>query len=141
MARPGYGIGTKAGGGGQVKTLTLTLAHMGPLVAFAAHTMKIRMPETGKVIGMTLNVGTRGGTHVTSAVDVQKDGVTMLAAAFDIDALTPGTPIDKEGAALAANADSVAKDATVSFVATEAGGTSPTWGDATVQIDYVPLGD
>lgn len=137
MARPGYSLGI----GARPASLIVTLAHMGPLVAFAAHTMKIRMPQRGQVIGMTLNVGTRGGTHVTSAVDVQKEGVTMLAATFDVDALTPGTPIDKEGAALAANAAEVAKDATISIVATESGGTTPTWGDAAVQIDYIPLGD
>lgn len=137
MARPGYSIGIPT----RPTTLMVTLANMGPLVAFAAHTVKIRMPQRGKIIGMTLNVGTRGGTHVGSALDVQKEGVTMLAATFDVDALTPGTPIDKEGSALAANADPVAKDATISIVTTEAGGTAPTWGDATLQIDYIPLGD
>jgi len=140
MARPGYSLGVKSGGG-QVKSLMVTLAHMGPLVAFAAHSMKVRMPETGAIIGMTFNVGTRGGTHVTSALDVLNGAVSLLAATFDVDALTPGTPIDKEGSALAAGAASVAKDSTLVFTTSESGGTSPTWGDATLQIDYVPLGD
>jgi hypothetical protein len=135
--RPGYASGIGAG----AKTLgPITLAG-GVALAFAAGTLKLRMPERGSVIGITLNVGARAGTHVTSAVDVQKDGVTMLGAAFDVDALTPGTPVDKEGSALAANAADVAKDATISVVLTEAGGTAPTWKDATLQIDYVRLGD
>jgi hypothetical protein len=137
MARPGF----SAGIGMRPQSLIITLAPAGPLIAFAAHTGKIRMPQKGQILGMTLNVGARGGTHVTSAIDVQKDGVTMLVATFDVDALTPGTPVDKEGSALAANAASVAKDAVISYVLTEAGGTAPTFGDCTLQIDYIPLGD
>jgi len=137
MARPAFSLAV-----GRVNTIgPITLAAMGPLVAFAAHTAKVRMPETGKIIGMTLNVGVKGGTHVDSSVDVLDDGVSLLAAVFDVDALTAGTPVDKEGTALAGGAASVAKDSVLSIVLAEAGGTAPTYSDATLQIDYVSLGD
>ena len=123
--------------GQQVHSMFITLAHLGPLVAFAAHTLKFTFPGKVKVIGARLNVGGRGGTHVTSAVDIQKGGVSILAAAFDVDALTPGTPVDKEIADLAAGADPVAANAEMSVVTTESGGTAPTWDTAGVQIDYV----
>lgn len=135
MARPSV----SAGLGLKVATLIVTLAPLGALTAFAAMSLKLRMPQRGKILGMSLNVAARGGTHVTSAVDVSNAGTSLLAAAFDIDALTPGTIVDKEGSALAAGADDVAKDAEIRITSTEAGGTSPTWQGATVQIDYLPL--
>ncbi len=139
MARPGYALGIK--GGAQTKSLIVTLA--GPVVQTFPNAVsyKLRMPETGKVIGVSLNVGLRGGTHVTSSIDVTNAGTSLLAAAFDVDALTPGTMVDKEGAALASAAESVAKDAELRITTAESGGTSPTFGATTVQIDYIPLGD
>lgn len=137
MARPGL----SAGQGLRVQSIIVTLVGAAPLVAFAAHTIKLLMPQTGQFVGATLNIGTRGGTHVTSAIDVQDDGVSILAATFDVDALTPGTPVNKEGSALAAGAASVAKDSVLSIILTESGGTSPTYADATLQLDYIPLGD
>jgi hypothetical protein len=139
MARPGYSLGTK--GGSTVKSLIVTLAPLGALTAFAAMSLKLRMPERGKFIGATLNVAARGGTHSNSALDVTNAGTSILGAAFDVDALTPGTPVDKEGSALAAAADEVAKDAELRITSTESGGTAPTWQGATLQLDYVPLGD
>ncbi len=140
MSRPGYSLGAKAGGGGQVKSLIVSLHGMG-LIAFAAHTRKITMPETGKIIGITLNVAAKGGTHSTSTVDVKKASTSLLAAVFDVAALTAGTKVDKEGTALAAAADSVAKDAVLSVILAESGGSSPTWQGVDIQIDYVALGD
>lgn len=135
MARPGYSLGI---GAGRIKTLgPITLAPMAALAAFAAHTMKIRGPESGRIVGITLNVGGRGGTHVTSALLV-KNGANTVAT-LDVDALTPGTPVDAEGSNLA-NTE-FAKDAVISIETTEAGGTAPTWQNATVQIDYVSIGD
>lgn len=138
MARPAFSLGV---GASRIKTLTVALLAGSPLVAFAAHTIKLRMPERGQIVGCTLDVGLRGGTHVTSTLDVQAVAVSLLAAVFDVDALTPATPVDKEGAALSAAAASVAKDTELRIVTTESGGTAPTWADAMVSIDYVPLGD
>ncbi len=120
------------------QTQTFCMVAGQALATFAAHTLKFTIPFKCKVIGARLNVGLRGGTHVTSAVDIQKGGVSILAAAFDVDALTPGTPVDKEIADLAAGADPVAANAELSIVCTESGGTSPTWADVTVQVHYVP---
>lgn len=140
MARPAFSMGVKAGGGGQVKSLVLTLAGM-TLEAFASRTFKLRMPEQGKVVGVTMNVAAKGGTHSTSTIDVQEGSTSLLASTFDVAGATAGTPVDKEGSGVAAAADPVAKDAEIRIVCTESGGTSPTVAGLTVQIDYVPLGD
>lgn len=140
MARPGYALGIK-GGGAQVKTLSFSLLAGSALVAFTAATLKMRMPETGKVIGATLNVGQRGGTFATGTIDVRNGATSLLGAPFDVAALTPATPVDKEGANLSAAADSVAKDSTITVVVAVAGGSSPTYSDVTLTVDYVPLGD
>lgn len=137
MARPGFAAGIQT----RPKTITFSILCGAALAPFTAATLKQRMPETGQIIGVTVNVGQRGGTHATSTVQVQSGATSLLATAFDVAALTPGTPVDKEGAALSAAAASVAKDAELRVVVAVAGGTSPTWADATVQIDYVPLGD
>lgn len=136
MSRPGYSLPMP-----RPQSLVVTVMGAVALAAFAAHTFKLRMPQRGKVIGVTLNVGARGGTHSTSTLDVLAGATSLLAAVFDVAALTPGTPVDKEGSALSSAADDVAKDAAISIVTAESGGTSPTWNAATVQIDYVPLGD
>jgi hypothetical protein len=142
MARPGYSLATK-GGGGSVKTILLTLSQPMALVAYIAGSLKFTMPETGKLIGVTLNVTAGGGTHVTSTVDVLEGATSLLTAVFDVAAAVaaPGVPINKEGSALSAAADTVAKDAVISVTVAEAGGTNPTTRGLTVQIDYVPLGD
>ena len=140
MARPGYSLAVKAGGGGQVKTLLVPLTSFN-LEAFIDGTMAIKMPETGKIIGIDLSVGLRGGTHVTSTVDVLEGATSLLAAVFNVASLTPLTAVAKEGSALAAAADVVAKDAEINITVVEDGGTNPTWGAVNVQIDYVPLGD
>ncbi len=101
------------------------------------------MPWTGLLMGATLNVGTRGGTHVTSTLDVQVGGVSIFAATFNVQALTPGTIVLKEGAAAfsATGLAAIAKDAVISIITVESGGTSPTWADATLQLDFAPVGD
>jgi hypothetical protein len=111
------------------------------LTTFAAKTgfIQFRMPERGKIIGITLNVNQRGGSHVTSSLDVLAGATSVLTAAFDVDALTPGTPVDKEGTDLAAAAADVAKDTLIKVSTAESGGTTPTWADVTIQVDYVPL--
>lgn len=139
MARPGYSLAVK-GGGGQVKSLNVTLAGL-VAAAFGAATFKLRMPEKGTIVGITLNVGARGGTHNTSTIDVLNGTTSLLAAVFNVATLTPGTPVDKEGTALAAGVGSVAKDAELRITSAESGGTSPTVTAVTVQIDYIPLGD
>lgn len=137
MSRPGYSTGIKGAG---IKTLLIPFLHAGPLVTWAAHTLKFRAPESGIVVGVTVNVEAKGGTHSVSTLDVKQGSTSLLAAAFDIFAAVAGTPIDKEGATLATT-PTFAKDATLSIVTTESGGTSPTAQGVTVQIDYVPTGD
>lgn len=136
MARPGYSLGVT-----RPQSIILNLAHSGPLVAFAAHTRKIQLPQRGKIIGIGLNVGARGGTHATSTIDVQANGVSLLSGVFNVASLTPGTPVQKEIADLVAGAASVAKDAVISIILAESGGSSPTFSDADLQIDYQPLGE
>src|SRR5687767_6681124 len=106
MARPTYSQGMAT-----VKSLTITVAQLGALVAFIAGSLKFRMPEQGKIIGITMNAAAKGGTHVTSTIDVLEGATSLLTAVFDVAAHTAGTPVDKEGSALAAAADVVAKDA------------------------------
>lgn len=137
MARPAYSLAIAS----RIKTINLTLFGMGPLVAWAARTMHFTMPERGTIVGMTLDVGASGGTHVTSAVDVHDDGSTVLDSTFDVDGITPSTPIKKEGSDLADAAADIAKDSEMSVVLTESGGTNPTVAAVNLQIDYVPLGD
>lgn len=141
MARPGYSTAVK--GGATVKSITYTVAQLGALVAYAAGSLKFRMPEKGQIIGVTANVAAGGGTHSTSTLDVSNAGTSLLVAPFDVAAMVAaaGTVVDKEGSALAAGAASVAKDAEIRLTAAESGGTSPTVRGLTVQIDYVPLGD
>jgi hypothetical protein len=137
-------MGVKAGGGGQVKTIgPLMLSSLGALSAFAAGSVKFTMPETGKIVGLTLNVAAGGGTHSTSTIDVLEGATSLLAAVFDVAAAVAaaGTPVLKEGSAIAAAADVVLKDAVISVTAAESGGSSPTTRGLSLQIDYVPLGD
>ncbi len=136
MSRPGYALGI----GTRPKSLVVALTALN-LEAFVAGSRKLRMPETGKIIGMTFNAGLKGGTYATGTIDVLNGATSLLAATFDVAASVAGTPIDKEGSALSAAADSVAKDSTIVITAAVSGGSSPTLGCATVQIDYVPLGD
>jgi hypothetical protein len=141
MSRPAYSLGVKSGGGGDIRSLVVTIAG-GSATAFTdGVTFKLRMPERGKVVGVTMNVGARGGTHSASAIDVTAGATSLLAAPFDVEAATPGTPVDKEGSALSSAAADVAKDTALAVVLSESGGTSPTVTALTVQIDYVPLGD
>ena len=136
MSRQGYSLGVKS-----VLTMIIPLkdAVSG---AFATQTRKFTMPCTAKIVAIGLNVAARGGTHSTSTVDVKKTSTSLLAAVFDVAALTPGTIVSKESSStLASAADSVAKDQVISIISTESGGTSPTWAGADLQIDYIPLGD
>lgn len=138
-SRPKYSLGTKAGG--SVKSLVVTLLGGSALATFAAHTLKVALPERAKLIGVMVNVGLRGGTHSTSTLDVKNGSTSLLGTAFDVAALTPATPVHKEIASLASGAAEVAQNTEISIVTAESGGTSPTWADVTVQIDYVALGD
>ena len=99
------------------------------------------MPCTGKVIGVTMNVAAKGGTHSVSTVDVLKGATSLLGSLIDVAGATAGTPVLREGSGLAAAADVVAKDAEIVITCAESGGTSPTVRGLTVQIDYIPLGD
>lgn len=135
-ARPEYATAM-----GKPHSLVLSLLVGGALTAFSAKTglFKAVLPFKAKVIGVRLTVGQKGGTHVTSALDVLAGGVSLLAAVFDVDAAVAGTPIDKEIADLAAGAAAVAANSEITINTTESGGTSPTWADVMVQIDFVPL--
>lgn len=135
MSRPGYSQGSA-----NVKSLIVSL--VGPTLAtFAALTRKIQMPETGKIIGIHLNVAGVGGTFSVGTLDVLDDGVSLLTAVFDIAAIVAGTPVDKEGSALASSGATVAKDSVIALTTAVTGGTSPTWQGADLQIDYIASGD
>lgn len=137
MARPGYNLGSA-----RPQSLIVTLVSLLSGGAFDDGDFKLRMPQRGKIIGVTLNVGARGGTHSTSTIDVTAGGDSILAAVFDVAALTPGTPVDKEVADLDATvAADVAKDTELAVTLVEDGGAGPTWGLGTIQIDYIPLGN
>ena len=135
MARPKFAVGTPG-----VRSLIITLAGV-VAAAYEALTYKVIMPASGKVVGVTYNAGAKGGTFSTAALDVQDDGVSILGTTIDVAAAVAGTPVSKEGTALAAGAATVAKDSVLSIVQTVSGGSSPTHSGATLQIDYVPTGD
>lgn len=141
MPRPGYSLATKAGGGGQVKSIIFPLAGLAPIAFTTAITLKLLMPERGQIIGVGFDAAVLGGTHSTSTLDVLVEGDTLLTAVFDVAAHTPGTPEQKEGAALSSDAAIVAKDAQLRVVSVESGGSSPLITGGNIQIDYVPLGD
>ncbi len=133
MARPVQNLGNPP-------ILSIVVSLAGPaLVAFADLTKQVRLPQRGKIVGVDLNVAGRGGTHSTSTVDLKVGSTSLLAAAFDVAALTPGTVVTKESAALAAGAADVAAGM-LNIVIDEGSGSSPTWQGADLQIDYVPLG-
>lgn len=136
MARPAFSLPMP-----RPQSVVVTALVGAALTTFGAKTgfIQFRMPQRGRIIGATLNVNQRGGSHSASALDVLAGANSILAAAFDVDALTPGTPVDKEGSALTSYADDVAADTLIKVNTTETGGTSPTWADVTLQIDYVPL--
>ncbi|MCL4764526.1 MAG: hypothetical protein KJ018_22560 [Burkholderiales bacterium] len=138
MARPAYSLAQP-----RPASLVVTALAGAALTAFADKTAFVQMvmPQKGKIIGITLNVNQKGGTHVTSTLDVLAGATSLLGAAFDVEALTAGTPVSKEGSDLSSAAASVAKDTLLKVTTVETGGTSPTWADVTLQIDYVPLGD
>lgn len=140
MARPKYSLAVKGGGGGQVKSLTLTLTGM-TLEALVARTAKLIMPEKGKIIAVTANVAAKGGTPGTDTLDVTAGATSLLAATFNLNTIVAGTPVQKDGAGLSATADSVAEGTELRFTTAQSGGTSPTLALLTVQVDYVPLGD
>jgi hypothetical protein len=121
--------------------MVINLADSGPARAFASGTRKVRMPGSGKIIGITFNAQAKAGTHSTSTIDVQDDGVSLLVAPINVAAAVAGTPVDVEGAALAAIAANVRKDSVISIVMAEAGGAGPTWQGADLQIDWTPLSD
>lgn len=136
MPRPEYNLAA-----GVPMTFTFPMLVGAALTAFAAKTgfIQFRAPRKMKIIGITLNVNQRGGTHSASALNVLAGGTTLLGSTFSVNGLTPGTPVDKEGTDLTAAADVVAKDTLITVNLTESGGTSPTWADVTLQIDAIPV--
>lgn len=135
MARPAY----SAGQGLRPQSIVVPLLAGAALTAFAnAKTYaNILLPQSGKIIGINFNVGAKGGTHSTSTVAVKVGANTV--ATLNVASAVAGTPSQVEGSSLA-NTD-FAKDAALTLVSAESGGTSPTWQDVTIQIDYVPTGD
>lgn len=135
MSRPGY----SAGQGLRPQSIVVSALAGAALTAFANGKTyaNILMPQSGKIIGINFNVGGKGGTFSTGTVTVKNAGnnVAVLNAASAV----AGTPVQVEGSSLS-NTD-VAKDAALTLVSAESGGTSPTWQDVTIQIDYIPTGD
>lgn len=138
MARTEYSLAS-----GGPRTVVLTALAGAALTAFAAKTgfIQFRAPRKMQITAITLNVNQRGGTHSTSTLDVLAGATSLLASVFNVATLTPGTPVDKEdnAGALSAAAAAVAKDTLIRVSTAESGGTSPTWADVTVQIDFIPL--
>ncbi len=138
MARTEYSLAS-----GGPRTVVLTALAGAALTAFAAKNgfITFRAPRKMQITAITLNVNQRGGTHSTSTLDVLAGATSLLGAVFNVASLTPGTPVDKEdnAGALSAAAAAVAKDTLIKVTTAESGGTSPTWADVTVQIDYIPL--
>jgi hypothetical protein len=136
-AIPGYSLMA-----GKVKTLQFTpLAFVAANVAFAAHTLKFNLPERGQIIGIRVAVGLKGGTFSTATLDIKVGSTSILVAPFDIAAAVAGTPIDKEIAALTAGSQNIARNAEMSIVLAESGGSSPVWSDVVIQIHYQALGE
>lgn len=122
--------------GARIKSVVFALAHSGPLVAFAAHTRKYVMPESGIIVGVSTNVGAKGGTHSTSTATVKNGSSTVVAV--DVAAAVAATPVDSSGSV--ANT-TIAKGAELSVVLAESGGSSPTYSDTDLVVHYVPTGD
>lgn len=130
--------------GGGARPIVLTALAGAALTAFATKSgfVQFRAPRPMKIIAVTLNVNQRGGTHSTSTLDVLAGATSLLGAAFNVASLTPGTPVDKVdnvSGELSAAAASVAAETLIKVSTTESGGTSPTWADVSVQIDWIPL--
>lgn len=136
-ARPKYNLASQ-----QPNSLVFTALQFGTLQAFIANTAtgKLVMPCRGKIIGVRLNYNREGGTFSVATLNVLVNAVGILTAAFDVAAMVAGTPADKEVADLTAAAADVPANSEITFTTAESGGTSPTWADVTIQIDYVPLG-
>lgn len=134
MARPAY----SAGQGLRPQSIVLILLS-GALQAFtnAQIYANVLLPQSGTVVGVNFNVGAKGGTHSTSTIAVKIGASTV--ATLNVASAVAGTPQQVEGSSLANT--SFAKDAALTLVAAQSGGTSPTASDITVQIDYVPTGD
>jgi len=132
----------KYNGQRQAQSLVFTALQFEALTAFTAFTAtgKLVLPCKAKIIGVRLNVNRKGGTFSVGTLDVLAGGVSILSAVFDVAAMVAGTPIDKEIADLTAAAAAVAANTEVTFTTAVSGGSSPTWADVTVQIDYMPLG-
>ena len=140
MVRPAFSLGTK-GGGGQVKSLVVMLAGHVVIAWVDAIVIKLRMPERGQIVGVTMSVDTLVATHSTSTLDIGAGATSLLASVIDVSALVDGTPLDVEGAGLSAAAADVAKDSEIRLTSAESGGSTPGIIGCMVQIDYVPLGD
>ena len=135
MARPKFAIHSAG-----VRSMVVQLAGLAA-VAFGAGTTKVVAPSRLKVVNVTFNAGAKGGTHVDSSIDVKVGSNSLLASVIDVDAAVAGTPVDRNGTGLSSYADEIAQGTAISVTAAETGGTNPTVTNATIQIDYIPLGD
>lgn len=135
MSRPGY----SAGQGLRPQSIVIPMLAGAALTAFAnAKTYaNILLPQSGKIIGINFNVGGKGGTFSTGTIAVKIGALTV--ATLNAASAVAGTPVQVEGSSLS-NTD-FAKDAVLTLLSAESGGTSPTWQDVTIQVDYIPTGD
>ena len=135
MSRPGY----SAGQGLRPQSIVIPILAGAALTAFANGKTyaNILIPQSGKIIGVNFNVGGKGGTFSTGTVAVKNGANTVCT--LNAASAVAGTPTQVEGSSLS-NTDLV-KDGTLTLVSAESGGTSPTWQDVTIQIDYIPTGD
>jgi hypothetical protein len=135
MSRPGY----SAGQGLRPQSIVIPILAGAALTAFAnAKTYaNVLAVQSGKVIGVHFNIGGKGGTFSTGTVAVKNGSNTICT--LNAASAVAGTPSEVEGSSLS-NTD-FSKDSVFTLVSAESGGTSPTWQDVTIQIDYIPTGD
>lgn len=135
MSRPGY----SAGQGLRPKSIVIPMLAGAALTAFAnAKTYaNVLAVESGIVVGIHFNVGGKGGTFSVGTVAVKNGSNTI--ATLNAASAVAGTPVEVEGTSLANT--SFSKDSIFTLLSAESGGTSPTWQDVTIQIDYIPTGD
>jgi hypothetical protein len=90
--------------------------------------VRFKAPGAMTLVAASATARASGGTSPTLTVDVLEAGVTMLSAAMSVTAgsVVEGTVTDAECA-----------DEAVVTVNITIGGTSPTWDDICVQLDWI----
>jgi hypothetical protein len=109
--------------------LLLPLHLSGQYTANRTAIARLKLPFAADLVGVSASARASGGTTPTLTVDVQKGGVTMLAAPV---AVTAGAVAE---ATIVAS--SQIADESVITIDLAIGGTTPTWDDITVNLTLV----